>query len=56
MVDHCMTFSNTLAQRGRRDFLRELTEFILNCILAAYTNQGMNAVISAIAAQRLRDR
>ncbi|RAP67653.1 hypothetical protein ACZ87_03937, partial [Candidatus Erwinia dacicola] len=32
MADHSMTFSNTLAQLGSEDFLRELTEFMLNRI------------------------
>ncbi len=33
MADNSMTFSNTLMQLGGEDFLRELTEFMLNRIM-----------------------
>ncbi|RAP70220.1 hypothetical protein ACZ87_02978, partial [Candidatus Erwinia dacicola] len=35
MADHNMTFSNTLVQLGGENFLRELTEFMLNRIMEA---------------------
>ncbi|WP_420835344.1 hypothetical protein WKI72_12600 [Candidatus Erwinia dacicola] len=35
MADNSMTFSNTLMQLGGEDFLRELTEFMLNRIMEA---------------------
>lgn len=34
MADNSMTFSDTLMQPGGEDFLRELTEFMLNRIKA----------------------
>ena len=37
-----MTFSNTLAQLGDEDFLRELTEFMLNRIMEANVTQRIN--------------
>ncbi len=43
MVDHSMTFSNTLAQLGGEDSLRELTEFMLNRITEADVTQRINA-------------
>ncbi len=42
MVDHSMTFSNTLAQLGGEDFLRELTELMLNRIMEADVTQHIN--------------
>ncbi|MGQ6034339.1 transposase [Serratia sp. IR-2025] len=52
MADNSMTFSNTLMQLGSEDFLRELTEFMLNRIWkltspSASTRSLMNAVTSA---------
>lgn len=38
-----MTFSDTLMQLGGEDFLRELTEFILNRIMEADVTQRINA-------------
>ncbi|HFD7022183.1 TPA: transposase [Klebsiella pneumoniae] len=38
-----MTFSNTLMQLGSEDFLRELTEFMLNRIMEADVTQRINA-------------
>lgn len=38
-----MTFSNTLMLLGGEDFLRELTEFMLNCIMEADVTQHINA-------------
>ncbi|NJD85410.1 IS256 family transposase, partial [Candidatus Erwinia dacicola] len=38
-----MTFSNTLMQLGGEDFLRELTEFMLNRIMEADVIQRINA-------------
>ncbi|MFK3708502.1 transposase, partial [Klebsiella sp. NPDC088457] len=43
MADNSMTFSNTLAQLGGEDFLRELTEFMLNRIMEADVTQRINA-------------
>ena len=43
MADHSMTFSNTLAQLGGDDFLRELTEFMLNRIMDADVTARINA-------------
>lgn len=43
MADHSMTFSNTLAQLGGDDFLRELTEFMLNRIMEADVTARINA-------------
>ncbi len=43
MADHSMTFSNTLAQLSCEDFLRELTEFMLNRITEADVTQRINA-------------
>lgn len=43
MADHSMTFSNTLAQLGGEDFLRELTEFMLNRIMEADVTARINA-------------
>jgi putative transposase len=43
MADHSMTFSNTLAQLGGEDFLRKLTEFMLNRIMEADVTQRINA-------------
>ncbi|OIN36684.1 hypothetical protein AO411_2026375 [Salmonella enterica subsp. enterica serovar Sarajane] len=38
-----MTFSGTLMQPGGEDFLRELTEFMLNRIMEADVTQRINA-------------
>lgn len=38
-----MTFSNTLMQLGGEDFLRKLTEFMLNRIMEADVTQRINA-------------
>ncbi len=35
MADNSMTFSNTLMQLDGEDFLREITEFMLNRIMEA---------------------
>lgn len=43
MADNSMTFSNILMQLGGEDFLRELTEFMLNCIMEADVTQRINA-------------
>ncbi|NJC99876.1 IS256 family transposase, partial [Candidatus Erwinia dacicola] len=43
MADNSMTFSNTLMQFGGEDFLRELTEFMLNRIMEADVTQRINA-------------
>ena len=43
MADNSMTFSNTLMQLGSEDFLRELTEFMLNRIMEADVTQRINA-------------
>ncbi|XYX40730.1 IS256 family transposase [Candidatus Erwinia dacicola] len=43
MADNSMTFSNTLMQLGGEDFLRELTEFMLNRIMEADVTQRINA-------------
>lgn len=43
MADNNMTFSNTLMQPGGEDFLRELTEFMLNRIMEADVTQSINA-------------
>ncbi|RAP67880.1 transposase, partial [Candidatus Erwinia dacicola] len=43
MADHSMIFSNTLAQLGGEDFLRELTEFMLNRIMEADVTKRINA-------------
>ncbi|HAF8819688.1 TPA: hypothetical protein G5V04_005351 [Salmonella enterica] len=43
MADNNMTFSNTLMQPGGEDFLRELTEFMLNRIMEADVTQRINA-------------
>ena len=43
MADNSMTFSNTLMQLGGEDFLRELTEFMLNRIMEADVSQRINA-------------
>ena len=43
MADHSMTFSNTLAQLGGEDFLRELTELMLNRIMEVDVIQHINA-------------
>lgn len=43
MADNSMTFSDTLMQLGGEDFLRELTEFMLNRIMEADVTQRINA-------------
>ncbi len=43
MADNSMTFSNTLMQLGGEDFLRELTEFMLNRIMETDVTQRINA-------------
>lgn len=43
MSDNNMTFSYTLMQLGGEDFMRELTEFMLNRIMEADVNQRINA-------------
>ncbi|EGF1422414.1 hypothetical protein IB305_004828 [Salmonella enterica] len=43
MADNNMTFSNPLMQPGGEDFLRELTEFMLNRIMEADVTQSINA-------------
>ncbi|EJA5988635.1 IS256 family transposase, partial [Salmonella enterica] len=43
MADNSMAFSNTLMQLGGEDFLRELTEFMLNRIMEADVTQRINA-------------
>lgn len=43
MADDSMTFSNTLMQLGGEDFLRELTELMLNRIIEADVAQRINA-------------
>ncbi|XYX40467.1 IS256 family transposase [Candidatus Erwinia dacicola] len=43
MADNSMTFSNPLMQLGGEDFLRELTEFMLNRIMEADVTQRINA-------------
>lgn len=43
MADNSMTFSNTLMQLGGEDFLRELTEFMLDHIMEADVTQRINA-------------
>lgn len=43
MADNSMTFTNTLMQPGGEDFLRELTEFMLNRIMEADVTQRINA-------------
>jgi putative transposase len=43
MADHSMSFQDTLAQLGGEDFLRELTEFMLNRIMEADVAQRINA-------------
>ena len=43
MADNSMTFSNTLMQLGGEDFLRELTEFMLNRIMEADVTRRINA-------------
>lgn len=43
MADNSMTFSNTLMQLRGEDFLRELTEFMLNRIMEADVTQRINA-------------
>ncbi|OIN33601.1 hypothetical protein AO411_2028245 [Salmonella enterica subsp. enterica serovar Sarajane] len=42
MADHGMTFSDPLMQPGGEDFLRELTEFMLNRIMEADITQRSN--------------
>lgn len=43
MAGKSMTFSNTLMQLGCEDFLRELTELMLNRIMEADATQRINA-------------
>lgn len=43
MDDNSMTFSAPLMQLGGEDFLRELTEFMLNRIMEADVTQRINA-------------
>ena len=43
MAGNSMTFSNALMQPGGEDFLRELTEFMLNRIMEADVTQRINA-------------
>ena len=43
MGDNSMTFSNPLLQLGGEDFLRELTEFMLNPIMEPDVTQRINA-------------
>ncbi|RAP70626.1 transposase, Mutator family protein [Candidatus Erwinia dacicola] len=43
MADYSMTFSNTLAQLGGKDSLRELSELMLNRITEADVTQRINA-------------
>ena len=43
MADHSMSFQDTLAQLGGEDFLRDLTEFMLNRIMEADVAQRINA-------------
>ncbi|BEO69158.1 hypothetical protein SMQE31_46660 (plasmid) [Serratia marcescens] len=43
MADHSMAFSNSLAQLGGEDFLRELSEFMLNRIMEADVTLRINA-------------
>ncbi|EOV3376356.1 transposase, partial [Edwardsiella ictaluri] len=43
MADNSMTFSNTLMQLGGEDFLRALTEFMLNRIMEDNVTQRINA-------------
>lgn len=43
MADHSMTFSDTLMQPGGEDFLRELTEFMLNRIMEVDVTRRINA-------------
>lgn len=43
MADNSMAFSNTLMQLGGEDFLRELTEFMLNRIIEADVTQRINS-------------
>lgn len=42
-ADSSITFSNTLMQPGGEDFLRELTEFMLNRIIEVDVTQRINA-------------
>lgn len=44
MADNSMTFSDTLMQLGGEDFLRELTELMLNRIMEADVTHRINAV------------
>lgn len=43
MADHSMSFQDTLAQLGGKDFLRDLTEFMLNRIMEGDVAQCINA-------------
>ncbi|EAA4684176.1 transposase [Salmonella enterica subsp. enterica serovar Panama] len=43
MADNSMTFSDTLMQLGGENFLRELTEFMLNRIMEADVIRRINA-------------
>ncbi|HDX8593393.1 TPA: IS256 family transposase [Aeromonas dhakensis] len=43
MAAHSMSFQDTLAQLGGEDFLRDLTEFMLNRIMEADVAQRINA-------------
>ena len=43
MADHSMSFQDTLVQLGGEDFLRDLTEFMLNRIMEADVAQRINA-------------
>lgn len=43
MADHSRSFQDTLAQLGGEDFLRDLTEFMLNRIMEADVAQRINA-------------
>lgn len=53
MADNSMTFCNTLMQLGGEDFLRELTEFMLNRIMDAdVTQRIMHSLMSAVTSGR----
>lgn len=43
MADNSMSFQDTLVQLGGEDFLRDLTEFMLNRIMEADVAQRINA-------------
>ncbi len=43
MADHSMALNDTLMQLGGEDFLRELTEFMLNRLMEADVTARINA-------------